>query len=513
MKLVTAAQMRDLDSETINSRGIPGLEMMENAGRGIAERILSHNITDPSDTRVVIFCGKGNNGGDGFVVGRHLHEHGADVQIYHLGSPDDLSDDAKANHDRAREAGVSVTQLDDLDSLPDELECDLIIDAIFGTGFSGSPRGLAGELIEYINHQDSEIIAVDMPSGLNADTGAHEGAVVHADFTYTLSRPKFGLYLSPGRELSGTTDTVPIGMPDDVEEKFDLKIDLITPEHVSAILPERQANAHKGMFGKLLLIAGSTGLTGAAAMAGQSAVRSGAGLIKIACPETVLPILASKMTEVMQVPLPDVAKKGQLALRALGQIRELIQEHDAVIIGPGIGRHRETFELVRRLVAKLDKPAIIDADGLNALAGHLDIIRNCEAPLVLTPHPGEFKRLTGKSVPDTYMETAEMAMDTAKDLGVVLDLKGSPSTVAGPDGECYLNQTGNEGMATGGSGDVLSGIIGSFLGQGMGALDATVAAVFVHGYAGDLASEAYTSRAMIPTDMVSMLPKVFSLLE
>lgn len=513
MKLVTSAQMRAIDHETIHTVGIPGPELMEDAGRGIAAEIFGDHIAHPEDSHVVVFCGKGNNGGDGFVIARYLHENDVQVSVLFLGPVDKLSQDARLNHDRALKVGVEIHELNEIAELPEVLECDIIVDAIFGTGFEGEPRGIAAELIEYINRQEAEVIAVDMPSGLNADTGQHEGAVIEASSTYTLGLPKYGLYLTPGRELSGMTEVVRIGISEDVIEAAELPDELITPETVIDFLPARKPDGHKGDFGKVLIVAGSTGLTGAACMAGQAAVRSGSGLVKIACPKTVLPIIASKLTEVMTYPLPDVAKKGALALRSLGEIRALIKEHDAVVLGPGIGRHRETFELMRRLLVQLDIPTIIDADGLNALAGHLDLIRECSAPLVLTPHPGEFKRLTDLDIPDDFREACAMAREVATDLGVVLVLKGSPTIIGEPGGLTYVNQTGNDGMATGGSGDVLSGMIGSFLGQGMTPIEAAVAGVFIHGMTGDLSSEAYTTRAMIPTDMISFLPKAFALLE
>lgn len=513
MKLVTAEQMRAIDRDTIDRVGIPGPELMENAGKGIADEILSDHIENPSATRVVVFCGKGNNGGDGFVVARQLAGDGVRVAIYFIGPVDKLSDDAKLNHDRAVELGLAPVALASIEDLPEYLECDIIIDAIFGTGFSGSPRGLAEELIEYINRQNAETIALDLPSGLNADTGEHEGGVVEADSTYTLALPKYGLYLSPGRELSGVVATVPIGISEETIERQDLPVNLITPELVAELLPIRKPDGHKGDFGKVLLVAGSTGLTGAACMAGQAAARSGAGLTKIACPASVQPVIASHMIEVMSYSLPDVAKKGALAVRGLGGIRSLLQEHDSLVLGPGIGRHRETFELVRRLVQKLETPTIIDADGLNALADHLDIVKNCTAPLVLTPHPGEFKRLTGETVPESIHDKVTLVREVATDLGVVIVLKGSPTLIAQPGGPVYLNQTGNEGMASGGSGDVLSGMIGTFLAQDLTALEAAVVGVFIHGLAGDLAAEKLTSRAMIPGDIIRFLPEAFRFLE
>lgn len=512
MKLVTSAQMRAVDHETIVNQGIPGPELMENAGKGTAEGILELLDNNPEETTVVIFCGKGNNGGDGFVVGRYLHQEGVNVVIFYLGTPENLSPDAKLNFESAQKCGLDMFEVKTIADLPENLDCDIVVDALFGTGFEGTPRGLAGEIIEYINRQEVTIVAVDMPSGLNADNGRHEGAVIEADCTFTMALPKYGLYLSPGRELSGVVEIVPIGVPDMVVEKFNLVNELITPDDVIELLPERKPDGHKGDFGKLFILAGSNGLTGAAVMAGESAVRSGVGLIKVGCPKTTQPVLAIKLTEVMTVPLPDVAKKGALALRGLGEIRQYIEEHDAVIIGPGLGRHHETFELVRRILSRLETPAIIDADGLNALAGHLELIKNCPAPLVLTPHPGEFKNLMGEAVPDDYLEKADLVRKYSSLWGVVIVLKGSPTLVAAPDNLCYFNQTGNSGMATGGSGDVLSGIIGSFLAQGMKTLEASLAGVFIHGLAGDLAAEALTERAMKAGDIIDYLPRVFQML-
>lgn len=432
MKLVTAAQMRAIDRDAIERVGIPGPELMENAGRGIADEILSDHIKEPSRCRTVVFCGKGNNGGDGFVIARYLAQEGVQVTGYFLGPVDRLSADARRNYDRAKELSLTLHELSNINDLPDLLECDVVIDAVFGTGFSGTPRGLAEDVIEYINRQNAETISVDLPSGLNADTGEHEGGVVEADSTYTLALPKYGLFLSPGREVSGTVETISIGIPEDVIERQGLEVELITPEAVTELLPIRPPDGHKGDFGKVLLVAGATGMTGAAVMAGQACIRSGSGLVKIACPKTVQPVVASHLIEVMSHPLPDVAKKGALALRSLGEIRALLKEHDAMVLGPGIGRHHETGELVRRLLNNLRTPTIVDADGLNALADHLDVVRECVAPMVLTPHPGEFKRLTGESVPDDIHEKIALVRDVATDLGVVIVLKGSPTLVAQP---------------------------------------------------------------------------------
>ncbi len=512
MKLVTSEQMRTVDRTTIDEYGIPGPELMENAGRGVAERILSTVIEGEDNPTITIFCGKGNNGGDGYVIGRYLAEAGLEVAFWHLGSRPELSDDAGLNYDRVSMAGLELHQITAITDLPEQLDSDYIIDAVFGTGFEGAPRGLSADVIAYINQQDQPVIAVDMPSGVNADTGQYEGEVVGADFTFTLALPKFGLYVSPGRELAGWVQMIPIGVPPSVIDGFGFDVELVTPSMVSQMIPHRPADGHKGDFGKLLLVAGSTGLTGAAALATKSALRAGCGLAKIGTPATVLPIIAAMIPEATGLALPDVGKRGALALRGLGQVRQAAAEHDAIAIGPGLGQHHETFELVRRLVATLDQPIVIDADGLNALAGHDAFSAKRQVPLVVTPHPGEFRRLSGETVPVEIHERIAMARSFAAEHQVVLVLKGSPSIVVSPDGSCYLNPTGNSGMATGGSGDVLTGLIGSLLAQGLTPIDAAISGTYLHGLAGDFAAEELTERALIAGDIVDFIPDAFSAL-
>ena len=513
MKLVTAEQIRSIDREAIDKRGIPGDQLMENAGRGIFEKLQNLVIDSLSGDTVTIFCGKGNNGGDGFVVGRYLFQAGAKVVINFLGPPDKLSKDARRNYDRAAGLGIDLHELKAIDELPSELDTDYIIDAVFGTGFTGVPRGLAAELIDYINLQPQCTIAIDLPSGLNADNGQHEGVAIQADYTCTMALPKYGLYVTPGRELAGAVITVPIGIPDEVVDSSDLKTDLITPGQVAALIPERKPDGHKGDFGKLFVLAGSTGLTGAAAMAAKCALRSGCGLVKVGCPRTVLPIIASSVLEATTWPLPDVAKKGALALRGLGEVRKLAAQHDAIVIGPGIGTHHETSELVRRFVADTQQPLVIDADGLNAFVGHTDILTQSKAVMVLTPHPGEFCRLTGlDTLPDDILDRIQTAQQFASEHRVILVLKGSPTIVADPNGYSFVNPTGNSGMATGGSGDVLTGVIGSLLSQGVQPIDAAVISVFVHGLAGDLAADQLTERSVIAGDLIDFLSEAYETL-
>lgn len=509
MKLVTSSIMQQIDREAIDAHGIPSLQLMENAGRSIAESVFDDFLADIDNPRVAIFCGNGNNGGDGFVIGRHLLGSEVEVTIYFIGPPDKMTSNARDNFDRLTELGAELIEVTDFDILPEELACDLIVDAIFGTGFAGKPRGMAADLIEYIVNQEIRVVAVDIPSGLNADSGQAEGEVVIADTTFTLAAPKLGLFLAPGRELAGDVELVPIGIPDGVIDGFNLTTALITAESVAGMLPIRKSDGHKSDFGRLLLVAGATGMTGAAELAARSTLRSGCGLARLACPKSLQPMLAGKLTEVMTHALPDVAKKGVLSMRALGEIRELVDQNDALVLGPGLGTHHETSELVRRLVAGLSCPAVIDADGLNALASDISIIGKCDAPLVLTPHPGEYKRLCGEDAPLDILKRAEAVRKFATDHNVVLVLKGSPTLVAAPGSDCYLNPTGNDGMATAGSGDVLSGVIGSFLAQGMTPLSAALGGVYVHGLAGDLACRQLTPRGMIAGDIINHLPSAF----
>ncbi|MDF1545853.1 MAG: NAD(P)H-hydrate dehydratase [bacterium] len=515
MYLVTAEQMRRIDSEAINKKGIPSLELMENAGRGIAEQIQTDILSGINSANIILFCGNGNNGGDGFVIARYLKEQGHKPQVYYPGPEEKLSEDCAANLKRAKEIGVTIEQVQDIKQIiVDTNACDLVVDAIFGTGFSGAPRGVPGDLIRYINDLDLTVVSVDLPSGLNADNGQHQGEVVSADYTYPLALPKYGLYVSPGRELSGKIRVVPIGIPENVIASIGLNCSLTTSTKVTLSLPKRDAEGHKGTFGKLLIVAGSLGMTGAAALAAKSALRSGCGMTKIGCPSSVLPVISTLCAESTGHPLPEVRKKGALALRSLGEIKRLLPQHDALVLGPGLGQHHETAKLVYRLVAALELPTVVDADGLNAIARNTSVLKEskCKA-LVLTPHPGEFQRLTGEEAPVEIHERISTAVRFATEFGIVLVLKGSPTIIANSEGKVALNPTGNHGMATGGSGDVLSGIIGSLLAQGMGAFEAATAGVYIHGLAGDLASDMLTPRSVIASDILDNIPDALMYLE
>jgi len=509
MKIVTAKQMQAIDAETIENRGIPGIELMENAGRGIAEFVREINDGAVDDLKFFVFCGKGNNGGDGFVVGRYLHNWGAKVKIFLFGKKDNLKGEALENCKQADNLEIPIVEVDDENKFPNFGSADMLIDAFFGTGFHGEIRGLVAPCVELMNSSGVPILAVDAPSGLDTDTGEFIGACVNADYTATLALPKIGQFFYPGRERVGMLRVVPIGIPDEVLEQTDIKTNLLDYEFIDATLPRRAPDAHKGICGKLFILAGSQGMTGAACLAAESAIRSGVGLCYLGVPAGLNAIFETKLTEAITKPLPDVNKKQCLALRGIGELREHLKDMDAVVIGPGLGQYHETQELVKRLMTRLELPAIVDADGLNCIAGSTEHLSEYNAPLVITPHPGELSRLMETDLKDILEDRMSYAIEAAAQFNCVTLLKGAPTFIADPDGNVWLNPTGNAGMATGGSGDILSGIIGSLLAQGLNPLDAACCGAYLHGLAGDYAADEFGETAMIPSDMIRTLPDVF----
>ena len=516
MKLVTSSQMRNIDKKTIEEVGIPGLQLMEKAGKGVAEAA-REMLGDPADKKVVIFCGRGNNGGDGFVVGRYLAQWGAQVEFFLTAKRDEVKGDAKTNLKKALDLKLSVQEVLNEKEIPSPIKADLILDALFGTGFEGEITGYLKILVDSINASGIPVLSVDISSGLHSDTGEFTGVCIKATRTVTMALPKIGHFFFPGKTMSGKVSVVDIGVPRKVVEEENIDLNLIAEEEVRQMIPQRPPDAYKGTCGRVVLIAGSTGLTGAASLASLSSLRTGAGMAVLGIPETLNPILEEKLTEVMTKPLPDVRKKGALALRGLGEVRELLKWGDCCAIGPGLGQHFETIELVRRLVSKLQMPAVIDADGLNAIAKDTSILKECKAPLILTPHIGELSRLNGVSIPEIAQDRIKYASDFAKEYNCVLVFKGAPTIISEPNGQIYVNPTGNAGMATAGSGDVLTGILVGLLTQMLMLkkgedvkkimLDTACAGVFIHGLTGDLAREEKGEMGMIAGDMLEKIPE------
>ncbi|MDE2997448.1 MAG: NAD(P)H-hydrate dehydratase [Gemmatimonadota bacterium] len=507
-RLVTGAQMARIDRGAIE-RGVSGIRLMENAGR-CAARVLSDLIGGFHGKRIVVLCGKGNNGGDGFVIANLAAAAGASVSAFLLAREVQVTGDARHHLDRARTNGLVIEEILEFKNLAPIrsalAESSAAVDALLGTGIRGGPRGVIAGAIETLRDAACPILAVDVPSGLDVDTGRADGPCAAAARTVTFGFPKIGQFRFPGRSLCGSLSCADIGLPHAAVAAEKVDVQLIAAHGGAALLPRRPPDAHKGDLGRVVIIAGSTGFTGAAALSAQGALRSGAGLVQVGVPESLNDILEVKVTEAMTRPLPEVRKHRCLALRARGDVQRLVEAADCVALGPGLGTHRETVELVRRIVHDIQAPLVLDADGINALAGAPENLRMRTAPTVVTPHPGEFARLTGLGKEAVRSDPVGSAQALAGEAGVIVVLKGAPTVVAVPGGRAYVNPSGNAGMASGGSGDVLTGMLAALIGQGLDAETAACLGVYLHGLAGDLCAERTGQAGLIAGDVAAALP-------
>lgn len=484
MKAVTASQMRDLDKKAIEDYRIPGLILMENAGHEMFETMFHVFEDELYESEVLICCGKGNNGGDGFVVARHLYNSGIDVEVMLTSPQEEFTGDALVNLKALEKISVPVNNADGLDK--DDLieyisNFDVVVDALLGTGVKGSPRGIYKEIIQVVNDLDCFVFSVDIPSGLDPDTGLLPGPAMIADVTVTMGLPKIGMVLYPGRDYVGELYIADISMPPELLFSQDLRTDIIDQTCLPVLY--RYPDSHKGDYGKVLIIGTSPGLTGAGYMASTAALNAGSGLITLAVPRSLNSILETKLTEVMTLPVKDA--DSCFGPEALDTIIEFAEKTDAIALGPGLGKHPQTKKFVEVFLERCNKPLVIDADGLNLIADNPGLIKKYPAPLILTPHYGEFARLTGKSIEEIKSDKIKHAVEFAEQFGVTLVLKGAETIIVDETGEVFINVTGNPGMATGGMGDVLTGLIVSFLGQGLDKITAPVAASFVMGITGD----------------------------
>lgn len=506
MKVVTAEEMRRIDKRSIGEYGIPGLVLMENAGREVA-LFMIERYGPLYGKKVAIISGKGNNGGDGFTLARHLYNRDVNVEVYLLGEAADIKGDAKMNLDILLKAAVPFYQVLTMKDLERPLkEADILVDAIFGTGLSSPITGLYAEAIEAINSTGKPVISIDIPSGVSSDTGEILGTAIRSDLTVTLGLPKRGILVFPGASYVGALKVAEIGIPRKVVEEEDIRVHLITKEDIKASLPKRRPDSHKASFGHLLVIAGSIGKTGAAAMTSLSALKVGAGLVTLATPVSLNDILELKSTEVMTLPLPETDDLT-LSVYAEDILIEVLPKMTAAAIGPGLSTHPETMKLVRYLIGRTENPMVIDADGINALIGHLDILKDAKAPLILTPHPGEMARLLGKTSKEIQEDRIRIGQSFAIEHKVYLVLKGARTIISDPEGNVFINPTGNPGMATAGTGDVLTGMIGGLIAQGIELLTAAKAGVYLHGLAGDIAEEEIGEMGMIAGDIIDRIPR------
>lgn len=509
MKVATAEQMQELDRKAIETYRIPGILLMENAGREATEAILA-SFPDLDKKRVAIIAGKGNNGGDGFVIARHLMNRRIPVKVILLTDPKSLRGDAETNHyifHRMRGEIIPAPSAKDYQKIKRDVEkADLLVDAIFGTGLDAEVRGYYREVIDHLNSLNKPLVAVDIPSGLNANTGKPLGTAIRASLTVTFGLPKLGLLLSPGTDYVGTLKIVDIGIPKNLVEEEKIQTHLLEGEEIRQFLSTpRRPDTHKGDYGHLLVIAGSVGKTGAAAMVCEAALRMGAGLVTLAIPRSLNPIMEMKLTEVMTEPLPETPKQT-LSLRAFNTILRLCENKKAVVIGPGLGTFKETQSLILKLIRSIDLPIILDADGLNALATQPKLLPTSNRSLVLTPHPGEMARLIHSTVKEVQENRIGICKNFSQSTHAYLILKGYRTLIVTPKGEVYINPTGNSGMATGGTGDVLSGMIGGLICQGFDLLSCLKASVYLHGLAGDRVAQELGEKSLVATDLIRKIP-------
>jgi ADP-dependent NAD(P)H-hydrate dehydratase / NAD(P)H-hydrate epimerase len=515
MKFLTAAEMKEVDRQTTARYRVPSLTLMENAGRGVAEFIQS-KFPGLAQRRVLVLCGKGNNGGDGFVVARHLHKMGAKSEVYFVGNPRESKGDAATNLRRWKKLGKLLGDAILNAEFFSELAAgSIIVDAILGTGVRGSVDGRLRDVINAVNERESgtSVVAIDIPSGLQADSGEVEGAAVVADYTITFTAPKPGLVDREGGHRVGALQVRQIGSPRDLVEEIGKGSSRWSeaPEFAS-FARGRKADGNKGDYGHALVVAGAVGKTGAAVLASWAAYRAGAGLVTVATPEPALPVIAAHTPEVMTEPLA-ATRAGTISEKSLegGLFAKILKGKRALAIGPGLSTQDETQHFVRKIVSERSVPIVLDADGLNAFAGRASELKNPAGLLSMTPHPGEMARLLGSTVKEVQARRVEVAQQASRDWNAIVILKGAATVIASPDCRTFVNSTGNPGMATGGTGDVLTGILAGLTAQ-FGASDwlrVLAFGVYLHGLAADIAYADNDEAPLMASDLIRAIPRAY----
>lgn len=518
MKVVTAAEMINIDRVTIEDIGIPACVLMERAGVAVARHVRER--VAPTD--VVVLCGGGNNGGDGIVTARELFNDGFDVRVFLFTEPGAMSDDNRRQYEIARRLGIDIAYRPVLSD--SDLDCSLIIDALIGTGLKSNVKEDIAAVINLLNGRERDVFAIDIPSGISADTAAVMGSAVRARWTVTFGLPKRGHVQYPGKGYTGELIVENIGFPTSLLNSEAIKCDLIDKEFMSALVPLRPDNSYKGSFGHVLIVGGSLGKTGSVLMAGRAALRTGSGLVTIGVPETLMDVYQTKVLEEMTLPCASNSKKG-FSKDALPQILDFLgKKCDCLAIGPGMGVDDDTVEIVRGVIERSPVPVIIDADGINSLAmldytERLGVLNTSRSPVIITPHAGEMARLLSEGPGELTSLISDIESDkincsarfaTASTAYVVY--KGAPSVTADPEGKTFVNPSGTAAMAKAGSGDVLTGIIASFAGQGLPPLYATLLGVYVHGLAGELAAERAGLHSTLASEIIDSISQALNLL-
>jgi hydroxyethylthiazole kinase-like uncharacterized protein yjeF len=507
MRVLNTRQMRDADRRTIEEIGIPSIVLMENAGRQ-AVAAMEAAYDDLATSQVGVLCGRGNNGGDGFVVARTLIQRGVDVGVFLLGSVSEITGDARINLEVLGRIGVTVVEISSAQEwelhFTEISECDLVVDAILGTGFRGQLSGLLETVVADVNALGVPIVSIDLPTGVSADTHVVEGAAIEASMTVTLGAPKIPLVFPPADSHGGDLVIADIGIPYPVFEELEGEyLELLTRERMREIVPARVADSHKGDFGRVLVVAGSNGRTGAAHLSAIGALRSGAGLVTIATPRSCVPILAAMAPEYMTEGLDETAS-GTIDYGAVDRVLDL--KADVIAVGPGLGQAPSTSAFVHALVERAGVPLVLDADALNAFVGEPERLMGRDGvDVIITPHPGEMARLLNTSIEKVQSDRLKHAREFAAAHKVHVVLKGHRTVIAAPDGRTFVNLTGNAGMATGGTGDLLTGMLAAWFAQLLDAEAACKLAVYLHGTAGDLAEADEGEVALIATDLAARL--------
>ncbi len=506
IKIVTADEMREKDRFTIENIGVPGVVLMENAGV-VTFHLIDKELEGKKDPLIYVFCGKGNNGGDGFVIARHLWNEGVYVRIFCIVKEEQIAGDARINYDILKNMKLPIEfikNIEDLEPLKNT-QPDILVDALLGTGIKGAVKGFAKEVIDFINHNfETKVVSVDLPSGLDASSPQVSGSAIRADITVTMALPKRCHTLYPAKNFVGELYIADIAIPPFVLNGEEVKVELL--ERKDIVLPYRYPDTHKYECGKVGLLAGSKGYTGAAALSAQAAIKMGAGLVILAIPESINDVMEQKLTEVITHPLPETSDHT-IGKKSLPALEDFLEWCDVLAIGPGLGRTKETQETIIAILEKFDKPAVIDADALYALANHPKVLKKgSQKQWILTPHLGEFRRFFPHEDKDTFaVNKIERTQQFARDFGVTLLLKGAPSLVATPDQSVYINSTGNAGLASGGTGDVLTGFVAGLLAQSYEPGEAAYTANFIHGYTADYVVDQEATYTLLAGDLLQHL--------
>lgn len=507
LKVAIPDEMREIEKITIQKYGIPGMVLMENAAIRVVERILEQ-YTDIKQKGAVVICGTGNNGGDGLAIARHLYQREIPIQVVIIGWRKDIREDALNNLTILEKIYDNIQYANDIEGwercVPFICRSEILIDAIFGTGLNRNVTGIAAVAIQWMAESHLPVVAVDMPSGIDGSNGKIQGAAVRANHTITFSYPKVGQLLYPGRDYAGVLHIEEISIPHNLSDTIIREV--LEKKDLARMITPRSRNTHKGDYGKVCIIAGSKDLTGAGAMTAQAAARTGSGLVTLGVPASLSPIYQSKLTEVMVFPLTDI--EGSLTCDSMNDIHHLLKEKDVLAIGPGLGKRFALHEIFRNIMSRYDIPIVIDADGLNHICQDINKFKNMNKRIIVTPHPGEMARLTGLSTAQIVDDPINIAQKYAVEWNVVIVLKGSTTIIAAPSGEVTFNLTGNPGMATGGSGDVLTGIIVGLLAQGFTLYDAARVGCYIHGAAGDACAKVNGEYGMLAGDLIQYLPIV-----